>query len=210
MQYKQIKEMVRFCAVLTKENLVKKGDTISMRLMDGLLITDPEKSLSDITESDIIKVPAEKAADGVVPLHRAVYHKRNDVNAIIINRARYCEAAASSEIKSLPAVLDDMAQIIGPAVRIAKSADPQTVVKTLKGRNACLIKDAGSVAVGRTLDEAHTGALVLEKGAQAFIEGTILGGAERIRLWEALLMRFVYKKKYSKADQTAKMEELNL
>jgi len=83
------------------------------------------------------------------------------------------------------------------------------VIKTLKGRNACLVKGAGALSLGRTLDEAHTGALVLEKGAKAFMEATVLGGAKKIGLVDGLLMNFVYKKKYSKADQELKMEELD-
>lgn len=206
MQYRQIMEIVKYAGILVKEGLTKVGDSVSMRTDGGMLITNPAKPLSVITAEDVVKISFDVNASGTAALHKAIYQNRSDINAVIINHAKYCVAASATE-KSIPAVLDDFAQIVGPTVKTAPSPEPEEVLKTMKGRNACLIKNGGAVATGRTLDEAHTGALVLEKGAKAFIEATILGGAKRLSLFDCLLMRFIYKKKYSKADQSAKMEE---
>ena len=114
----------------------------------------------------------------------------------------------AKELKKFPACLDDMAQIIGPTAKVAPSGSVVDVIKTLKGRNACLIKNAGVIATGRTLDEAHTGSLVLEKGAIAYVGSTVLGNSVKISTFDAVLMRFIYKTKYSKKDQSAKQAEL--
>ncbi len=202
-------QLLYFCQMTVKENLAGEGDCISIRDGDGMLATDPCKALRDQTAEDIRKFDfSHLPVNKMLALHRALYKARPDVSAVITNHAPYSCLVAEKQNK-LSAVLDDVAQIIGPFVRFAASYEPRDVIRILGKRNACLIKNGGAVAVGRTPDEAHTGCLVLEKGAKAYVEGKILGGAKKIPLHEALLMRFVYKKKYSKADQTAKKEELD-
>ena len=99
-------------------------------------------------------------------------------------------AAAHREV---PPILDDMAQIIGPTVRVAEYALPSTkkitkkTVKALKGRNAALMANHGAVCVGRDL----------EKACKAFIEAEFLGGAKSINKFEAHLMHQLYIRKYS-------------
>jgi len=206
---KKIDELLSFCLAMDKEHLAGEGDCLSVRDGDGMFATDPGKSVraqtaENIKKFDFSHLPVNK----MLALHRALYKARPDVGAVITNHAPYCVLVAEKQ-KKLAAVLDDVAQIIGPSVKFSASYEPEDVVRILGKRNACLVKNGGVVAVGRTPDEAHTGSLVLEKGAKAYVEGKILGGAKKIPLHEALLMRFVYKKKYSKADQTAKMEELD-
>jgi Ribulose-5-phosphate 4-epimerase and related epimerases and aldolases len=208
MQYKRILEIVKYSSELYREGLVKKGDAVSMRTVDGILISDPEKALEEIAAEDVLKIKDGQETSGIALLHREIYNARPEINAIVTNHAQY-SLALSEMVKKFPAVLDDFAQIVGPSGKVSPSDKPVDVIKTLKGRNACLVKGAGALSLGRTLDEAHTGALVLEKGAKAFMEATVLGGAKKIGLVDGLLMNFVYKKKYSKADQELKMEELD-
>ena len=205
---KKTDELLYFCKMIETENLAGEGDCLSIRDGDGMRATDPAKPIREQTAADIKKfdfshLPVSK----MLALHRALYKARPDVNAVITNHAPYCVMVAEKQNK-LSAVLDDVAQMIGPFVKFAASYEPGDGVKILGKRDACPVKNGGAVSVGRTPDEAHTGSLVLEKGAKAYIEGKILGGAKKIPIHEALLMRFVYKKKYSKADQTAKQEEL--
>lgn len=206
MNKKSTDELVAFSVKLSADGLATAGDTMSVRDGSGFIITDSDKLLSDITADDLRYCEGAELS-GIAALHAAIYAARPDINSIIVNHAPYCDMIARNMDK-LTACLDDMAQIIGPTAKVAKSIGVEDVVKTLKGRNACLIAGGGVVATGRTPDEAHTGSLVLEKGAKVFVEATVLGGAVKIPYAEALLMRFVYKKKYSKNDQKAKMEEL--
>jgi L-fuculose-phosphate aldolase len=110
-------------------------------------------------------------------------------------------AAARREV---PAVLDDLVQIIGPTVRVADYALPSTramvkkTLKSLKGRNAALLANHGAVCLGRDMEEAFVACQVLEKACKAFIEGEFLGGVKSINRFEAVLMHQVYLKKYSK------------
>lgn len=207
MKNKLINQILEFCKEMEEDKLVKLGDTMSVRFEGGMLITSALKPMAEISAEDIIYVDNKEPKDEVSALHLAIYNAREDINAIIINHAPYCMGIAK-ELKKFPACLDDMAQIIGPTAKVAPSGSVVDVIKTLKGRNACLIKNAGVIATGRTLDEAHTGSLVLEKGAIAYVGSTVLGNSVKISTFDAVLMRFIYKTKYSKKDQSAKQAEL--
>jgi L-fuculose-phosphate aldolase len=113
-------------------------------------------------------------------------------------------AAARREV---PPILDDMVQIIGPTIRVAKYALPTTkkivkeTVKALKGRYGALMANHGAITLGRNIDEAFTAAFVLEKACKAFIEAEFMGGAKSINKFEAYLMHQFYLRKYSKQNK---------
>ncbi len=204
----KLKKQILECCVKMEENkLVALGDTVSVRYEDGMLITSPLKAMAEITEEDIVFVSKQEPKDELSALHLAIYGGREDINAIIVNHAPFCVGVAKG-MKKLPACLDDMAQIIGPTAKVSPSKNATDVLKTLNGRNACLIKNDGVIATGRTLDEAQTGSLVLEKGAVAYVGSTVIGNSVKIGLFDAVLMRFIYKTKYSKKDQAAKQAEI--
>lgn len=194
------------CKKLAEHNLTMPGDVVSLRTDEGMLITSPDKDVASLTEEDVRFVGKNAAANATEALHLAVYGTREDINAVIMNHAPFCTGIAR-KLKNFPATLDDMAQIIGPSAKVSPSDKAADVLKTLSGRNACLIRNGGVIATGRTLDEAFTGSLVLEKGALCYVGSSIVAKPVRIGLFDAVLMRLVYKLKYSKKDQAAKLEE---
>ncbi len=136
-------------------------------------------------------------------LHSGIYVDRPEINAIIHTHQTNASTCAAAR-REVPPVLDDMAQIIGPNVRVADYALSSTkklvrnTVKALRGRNAALMANHGAICVGRDLDEAFAVCEVLEKACQAFIEGEFLGGAKSISKFSAWAMHQAYLKKYSK------------
>ena len=115
----------------------------------------------------------------------------------------YVSAVAKAGV-TIPAVIDDMAQIVGPTCRTVEGKE--AAAKELKKRNSCLMKGDGAVTTGRTLNEAFTCMMVLQKAAICFVSASVLGGNVVINGLEARLMRFVYKKKYSKINTENNME----
>ena len=200
-------QILEFCKAMEEDKLVELGDTMSVRTESGMLITSPLKPMAQITEEDIIYIAKKDAKDELSALHLAIYGAREDINAIIMNHAPFCVGIAK-KCKKMPACLDDMAQIIGPTAKVSPSYKASDVLKTMHNRNACLIRNGGVIATGRTLDEAHTGSLVLEKGALTYVGSTVLGNPVKIGLFDAILMRTIYKLKYSKKDQAAKQAEI--
>lgn len=205
-KYNKIKQMIIDCiAHLDSEGLLSPQTIISVRVADKVLMAY-HIDVNKFSKNDI-KVLDWGSDDPSFSLHRAIYNKRKDVNATIFTLSPHAQCIGKAGV-AIPAVLDDIAQIVGPTTKVAKSASDKHILSALKGRNGCAIKDSGSICIGRTLDEAFTASLVLEKGAKVFIEASVLGEVKAINYLEAMLMHFIYKKKYSQADQSAKMADM--
>ena len=146
-------------------------------------------------------------------LHSMIYRKRGDVNAIL-HSTEPATVAVSGIGATVKPFLDDFAQITGVDMKTAAfyGATPRRaakqVVKKLRGRNAVMLKNSGALCAGSSADEAQAVKLVTEKGCMAYVAADVYGKEdERIKFSECLLMRVVYKAKYSKkAEQNKKKE----
>ena len=137
-------------------------------------------------------------------LHTAIYHKRPQVNAIAHSKEE-ATLAASAMGRTVKPFLDDFAQIVGFTLRTAEydphkpASSARKVLKKLRYRDAVLLKNNGAVCVGADEDEANAVKLVTEKGCKAFTAAEMYGrGKEYINTAESVLMRVIYKAKYSK------------
>jgi L-fuculose-phosphate aldolase len=137
-------------------------------------------------------------------LHTAIYHKRENVNAIIHSKEE-ATLAASKMGRTVRPFLDDFAQIVGFTLRTAvydpnrPAASNRAVLNKLRYRDAVMLKSNGAICVGADEDEANAVKLVTEKGCKAFTAAEMYGrGKEYINTAESVLMRVVYKLKYSK------------
>jgi hypothetical protein len=92
--------------------------------------------------------------------------------------------------RPLPPVLDDLAQLTGRHVPVARA-----IPKRRPRRDALLVPGRGALVFG---EDHEAVAMVVEKAARAWIGGQGLGGAKPLPAWEALLMRTVYVRSYAK------------
>ncbi len=139
-------------------------------------------------------------------LHAKIYRARKDVNAIV--HSKEPDTLEISKIgKTVKPFLDDFAQITGITIKNA-AFDPNNALKTakqtlkkLKNRDAVLLSHNGALCVGSNLDEANAVKLVTDKECKAFAAADIFGkGKACINTAESLLMRVIYKQKYSKKN----------
>ncbi len=184
---------------------------ISFRIDDKLMaITPSGREYETMVPDDIVIVnyldhsyEGEIKPSSEFKLHTEIYRTRKNIHAIIHTHQMNASTVAAAR-REVPPILDDMAQIIGPTVRCADYALPNTkkivkkTVKALRGRYAALMANHGAVCIGRDMDEAFVVCQVLEKACKAFIEGEFLGGAKGINKFEAHLMHQFYLRKYSK------------
>jgi L-fuculose-phosphate aldolase len=197
---------------LLRENLVSgTWGNLSLRIDDeNMAITPSGKPYESLTPEDMVLVNyrtlawnGENKPSSELKLHAAVYSERNDINAVIHTHQVNASTVAAAR-REVPPILDDMAQIIGPSVRVADYALPNTkkivrkTMKALRGRNAALMANHGAVCIGRDMEEAFVVCQVLEKACRAFIEAEFLGGAKGIGHVEAWIMHKYYLMKYSK------------
>ena len=201
---------------LVEEGLVARTwGNVSLRLDGGqMLITPSGRKYEELTVEDMVSVDLKTGAyqgsrkpSSEKGLHSEIYRTRSNVNAVIHTHQMNASTVAAAR-REVPPILDDMAQIIGPSVRVADYALPstkkivRTTVKALKGRMAALMANHGAVCLGRDLDEAFVVCQVLEKACKAFIEAEFLGGAKSIHKFEAWIMHQYYLRKYSKQDSS--------
>ena len=176
---------------------------------DWMLVTPSGVPYETMTYEDIVQVNLKDGSHGgkkpssEKTLHTEIYRTRKEVGAVVHHHAAHSSTVAAAQ-REVPAILDDLAQIVGPSVRVADYALPSTkklvrkTVAALKGRNAALMANHGAVCVGRDLDQAILCCEILEKACRSFIEAEFLGGAKEINRFEAWIMHQYYLKKYSK------------
>ena len=184
---------------------------ISCRIdSDTMVITPSGVNYDTASDADMVVVnlhtmeyQGQHKPSTEVGLHAKIYLTRKKVNAIIHTHSMNASTVAAAR-REVPPILDDMAQIVGPSIRVAEYALPGTkkitnsTVKALRGRNAVLMANHGALAVGRDIEEAFTTCLVLEKACKVFIEAEFMGGAKSINKFEAHIMHQYYLRKYSK------------
>lgn len=166
--------------------LVVKGD-------DGIYSTKAGIDFENITEDDISKNIFAFIPNGA------------DNSAMVLSQTPSC-VKLMERGKDFKPSLDDMAQIIGPVCKFYESTPHKL------GMNAgCFVKEilGGSytLTIGRSLYEAIVAMTVLEKSATVSLLAEKIGGEKPISSFESRLMRFVYMKKYSKAETKVKAEE---
>ena len=190
--------VLEYAKELTKQNVVGTGDCISVRSGAYLYASDKNVPLSALSENDVLKIPLADA-QGEYALHAAVYAAKSDVSAVCHCHPSWVEPIARCGL-SIPAVTDDMTQIVGRNCKTCKN-DAKAIVKNLKKRNSTLVAGDGCVTTGRTLNEAYTCVLVLDKAAHCFVGSAALRKNVLINFFEATLMNAVYKMKYSRKNQ---------
>lgn len=184
---------------------------ISIRIdSEYFLITPSGMNYENLSPNQIPKVHIDSLTyegphkpSTEVKLHALIYQKRSDVGAIIHTHSMNASTVAAAR-REVPPILDDMAQIIGPTIRVADYALPGTkklvkkTIKALHGRNGVLLANHGALTVGRNMEEAFIAAQILEKACKTFIEAEFLKGAKSINKFEAIIMHQYYLRKYSK------------
>ncbi len=196
---KSVGLILEYAKELAKQNVTGAGDCVSVKSSGGFMFaSDKNVRLEALTEGDVLKIKMSDA-QGEYALHAKIYTAKKDVNAVCHCHPAWVEPIARCRAK-IPAVTDDMTQIIGRNCKTCKNT-AAAIVKNLKRRNSTLVSGDGCVTTGRTLNEAYTCVLVLDKAAHCFVGSAVLGKNILINFFEAILMNVIYKLKYSKKNQ---------
>jgi len=200
---------------LVQEGLVTRSwGNISVRVDEkNMLITPSGRTYENLKLEEIVlmnyhtlKYDGKIKPSSEYHLHAEIYRHRNEINAVIHTHQMNATTVAAAR-REVPPIIDDMVQIIGPSVRVAKYTMAGTrkfaknAVKALRGRQAALLANHGAVCIGRNLDEVFDTSEILEKACKAFIEAEFLGGAKSIPKFSAAIMHQVYLKKYSRLEE---------
>lgn len=203
---------------LLVEGLVKgTWGNISLRVnQETMVITPSGREYQDLKPDEIVEVNIlTRAFKGNIKpssefgMHTEIFRHREHIQAVMHIQPPSASTVAAAR-REVPPILDDMARLIGPSIRVAEHTRAGTrkleklALKALKGRMACLLANDGAVCIGRDLEEAFVVSQVLEKACRAFIEAEFLGGAKSIGKVEAYLMHQYYLNKYSKEKKRSR------
>ena len=119
-------------------------------------MTAKDADMSDIHPEDIVDVTDH---DQTQLLAATALMKSKELTAMILCEPPYTEICIESH-HEIPAVLDDMAQIVGPSVRIVP-ADEECIVKALTKATSVMVENSCLIAGGRTLYEAYTAVQII-------------------------------------------------
>ena len=163
---------------------------VSARLPGGLMAVTPmggrcEQASAEemvVVDSDLATIEGDLVPSSESLLHAAVYAARPDVGGIVHTHAVYSSAAAVAG-REIPPIVDEMAVVLGGAVRVSEYAPPasvevaEKVCSALGERAAALMRNHGAVAVGANPVSALETAMLVERAAKIFVLSSVLGGA---------------------------------
>lgn len=159
---------------------------ISVRHGDGLLITPTSLPYEDLEPEDIVRLSFDGVPEGRRQpssewrFHRDIIRARPDVNAIVHAHPPYSTMLAIMG-RDIPAIHYMIAVAGGSDIRCAPYAIfgsdelSRHAVEALEGRQACLLGQHGSIAVGKSLAKALWLAVEVETLARQYHGCLMLG-----------------------------------
>jgi L-fuculose-phosphate aldolase len=209
-------EVIDTCFTM-RDNLgyfVGTWGNIGVRLAEGLLVTPSRMNYEEVTPADLVVVAweggvlkGERTPTSETDLHRQIMLERPDIGAIVHSHSEWASVCACAH-RSIPVLVDDMAEVIGGKVNCSTYAPAGRHVELAKNARDAIGPDAtcvllgnhGVVAGGRDLKEAVIASQFVEKAANILIHAEMIGGVKPIpdELWR--WERDRYLNKYGKPE----------
>lgn len=150
------------------------------RETERMLITPGSTPYETMTEDDLVCITLDgeilegsRKPSSEWRMHAEIYRQKPEVRAVIHTHSPYATAFAVNN-QEIPVILIEMVPFLGGNVEVAEFALPGTVevgieaAKKLKDRYACLMANHGVLAVGESLEQAHTRAIYTEDAAKIY------------------------------------------
>lgn len=134
-------------------------------------------------------------------MHLAILRTRADVHAVMHTHSIYASACSAAH-KEIPPLVEDIAQVVGGPVSVARYALPGTVelgancVKSLGKKNAVLLANHGVVGVGEDIMDALRVCTIVEKGAHIFAIAKTIGTPVLLSLDDVEYLHDAYRNHY--------------
>lgn len=170
---------------------------ISARLADHLIIITPSglcKGRMDL--EDLIIVDMDGALvwtnsrrklkpSSETPMHLEAYKQRSDIRAVIHAHPTYATALTVADIPFPEDVLTEVLLTLGsvpttPYVTPSSHEDADAVRKLIVNHDAILLRQHGSLTVGKNLDVALINLERIEKVAEVYFYARLMGKVNRI------------------------------
>ena len=179
-----------------ERHLMTSNDgNISVRMSDGrILITPSGISKGRLTLDDmlvvnlngnIISSRPDRKPSSETPMHLEVYKQRDDVRAVVHAHPIFATTLTVADLEFpidvLPEVLLTMGEV--PITRYATPSsheDAEVIRPFVKGHNAMLLRQHGSLTFGKNLDEALIHLERIEHVSEIFWRAKMMGTVKRV------------------------------
>ncbi|UNC92437.1 class II aldolase/adducin family protein [Candidatus Contubernalis alkaliaceticus] len=206
---KNKEQVARIAKKMLEENLVvETWGNVSARSKEGMVITPSGLDYKKLNFTDMVVMDlhgnvkeGKWKPSSEHPMHRLIYQRRHDVNAVMHTHSIYATAFAVAR-KEINTVVEDFSQVLGGSVKVADYAMPGSdvlalnCVDALEDRSAVLIANHGLVAVGKTLEEVLLICKVIEKTALISLYANMLGGPVVIDEQHVVRLHKYFKEQY--------------
>lgn len=163
----------------------------------------PQLKVTDIVLMDFDgqTVEGDRRPSTESTLHAAIYRARPEVGAVVHTHSQYATAFAVAR-QPIPAVTEELAQVVGGAVQVARyetcgtSELADAAVEALGSSDAVLLANHGVVGTGKNLEEAYRNCIIVEKTAQIAVLARSLGGYTELDAQQVEEMRRIFLTKY--------------
>lgn len=209
-------QLIDACLWLQAKGLViGTWGNVSVRLDEQRILLTPSAVPYDtMTPEDLVIVDMEgKKTEGSrcptseMQLHRLVYLARPDIHAVVHCHSVYASAMCALG-EGIPAILEDMPQLIGGGVPVTAryiSAGnhlelAREAAACMGDKNAVLLRNHGAVGCGRSLSEALVCCQVVEKASQCYLAVGDRAAMQAIPDEEAAKERYRFLYHYGKEE----------
>jgi L-fuculose-phosphate aldolase len=173
-------------SLLTTGLVVNTSGNVSVRLGDEVIITPSGKDYDSLSIDDICVmtlsgewVEGQLLASSETPLHLAVYRSNPEIEAIVHTHSVHA-TAVSTLLDKLPAIHYQMVDLggeipVAPYATFGSIELAESVVTTLPGHNAVLMKNHGSLTVATTLKKALARTITLDWCCEVWLKAATAG-----------------------------------
>jgi len=173
--------------------LAATDGNLSVRTKQNTIITTASRTCkANITQQDLVEVnfdfkvlKGKEKPSTELKLHRFIYQKRNDINAVIHTHPVFATAFAISGNALDKNIFPEFVLNIGKvplASYGSPSTDelPQSIAKYIKTSKAILLANHGMVTFGENLEEAYFITEKVDRAAEIIIYSRLLGGEKQL------------------------------
>ena len=168
--------------------IVGTWGNVSVRVPEGFIVTPSKLGYDVLKTDDFVVVSAEgkvlagrRLPSSETGVHRALLNQKANVGAIIHTHSP-CATAVSCLHRSIPAFVEELAQMVGGAIRCTRYVPAgqheqlaEEVANTMGEENAVLLANHGVCCCGRDLEEAFVTCQIVEKAARMMLLAGGLG-----------------------------------
>ena len=178
------KRIIETCLLMQKkEFFLGTWGNVSMRVGDRILLTPSKVCYDTMKPEDIVVIDLEgntiegdRTPTSEKEVHRQIYVKRNDVNAIVHAHTKHCMALSATGLTAVPCITEEMSQLLGGAIPLTKGYVPAgehfklgaAAAEVIADKNGVILKNHGPVACGRDMDEAILVTTAMEKACEIY------------------------------------------